>query len=264
MLSVRQQLAKEWFDCGIKEGDIVLIHSDTKRTLRRYLLKSQVISPQIILESFLDTVGSGGTLLLPLFNFNFANGITFDIRNTVSQMGALTEAGRRHLAAVRTGHPIYSFAAIGKDSDRFKNVNNFSGYGKDSPFAILHELGGKIAVLDLSEQLSMTFYHYIEEMRNVSYRYHKTFSGGYIDIDGLKEFRTYGLFVRDLKKGVLTNVNPIGELLWQQGLYTGCRPNQGPGLRVVSANSVYDFVSKAIDSNKARGLLYILEGEASE
>ncbi len=167
------KLAREWAESGIKEGDTVLIHSDIKRTIRRFMRQGERITPQIILKSFLDTVGPSGTLLFPLFNFDFAKGIPFDIRNTPSQMGALTETGRLYPGAIRTGHPIYSFAIIGAKAERFKGVNNFSGYGPDSPFAILRELNGKIAVLNLRDQNSMTFYHYVEEMHNVDYRFTK-------------------------------------------------------------------------------------------
>lgn len=54
-----------------------------------------------------------GTLLFPSFNFEFTESVPFDIKTTPSHMGALTEAARMHSQAIRTGHPIYSFAAIG-------------------------------------------------------------------------------------------------------------------------------------------------------
>ena len=112
----------------------------------------------MFVQSFLDAVGSEGTVLFPLFNFGFSNGEPFDIRNTPSKMGKLTEAARLRPDAVRTGHPISSFAVIGAQADRFKGVNNRSGYGEDSPFAILRQMNGKIASLDLDDQNSMTFY----------------------------------------------------------------------------------------------------------
>jgi aminoglycoside 3-N-acetyltransferase len=251
-----------WAESGIEKGDTVLIHSSLQRTIRRYGTQGMDISPEMVLDSFLEAVGPSGTILLPLFNFDFAKGIPFDIRRTPSRMGALTEAGRVHPGAVRTGHPIYSFAAIGAKAERFRGVDNFSGYGEDSPFALLRELDGKIAVLDLADQDSVTFYHHVEEMHKVPYRYHKTFSGNYRDQCGKTAVRSYGLFVRDLEQGVLTHVNPAGELLWERGLYKGCRPREGSGLRVISARKMFDFVSSIILSGRAKGLLYAIEGEA--
>jgi aminoglycoside 3-N-acetyltransferase len=246
-------LAENWHKCGINPGDVVLVHSSLKRTLQTYNT-----TPQAIMESFLEAAGPEGTMLFPLFNFDFTKGTPFDIRSTPSQMGALTESARQFPGAVRSGHPIYSFAAIGAQAEKF-NVDNFSGYGPDSPFAILRQLNGKIAVLDLEDLNSITFYHHIEEICDVPYRFHKKFTALYTDANGVTSERTYGLFVRNLEMGVITDVNLMGEILWQKGLYHGKRPKEGIGLRTISANAVFESVSEVIKSGRAQGLLYSIK-----
>ncbi len=254
-------LVEAWRRSGIHEGDTVLVHSSLRRTFKNNLKEGRKLSVEDILKSFIAALGPSGTLVLPLYNFDFTKGVPFDLRNTPSHMGALTEAGRTQPGTVRTGHPIYSFAVLGAHSDRFQDVDNYSGYGADSPFAILRELDGKIAVLNLTDQDSMTFYHHIEEMHEVPYRYFKEFSGDYTDAAGVTTKKTYALFVRDLEQGVLTHVNPMGELLWAHNLYMGDRPDIGSGLRVISARQMYEFVSEKIVTGEAHGLLYKIEGE---
>lgn len=252
------QLAERWRESGVARGDLLLVHSALGRTLR-VLGKAgrpAELAVEEVLASFLEAVGPDGTLLLPLFNFDFSQGAVFDIRSTPSRMGSLTEAGRRYPGAVRTGHPLYSFAAIGAQAQRFAGLENFSGYGADSPFALLHAQGGKIAVLDLPDQQSMTFYHYVEEAHGAPWRYHKRFEGPYVGWDGRETRRAFGLFVRDLERGVLTHVNPMGERLWAQGLYAGQRPGQGGGLRTIAATALFDAVSAVIEAGQAEGLLY--------
>jgi aminoglycoside 3-N-acetyltransferase len=258
-----ESLADEWRLSGVEDGDVLLVHSSLKRTLIRSIRAGTRVTPHEILESFLAAIGPSGTLLLPLFNFDFTSGVPFDIRSTPSQMGALTEAGRVHPAAVRTGHPIYSFAVIGHRADEFRGVNNLSGYGDDSPFAMLRAMNGRIAVLSLPDQNSMTFYHHVEEMNDVSYRYHKQFTAGYTDDAGCTESKTYGLFVRDVEEGVQTHVDPAGERMWQAGLYSGSKPSEGCGLRTVLANDVFQFVSKIITTDDAEGVLYRREERAA-
>jgi aminoglycoside 3-N-acetyltransferase len=250
---MKSELIYQWRKCGVNPGDVLLVHSSLKRVLRAHK-----VSPKEVMESFVEAVGPDGTVLFPLFNFDFTKGIPFDIRNTPSQMGVLTESARTHPNAVRSGHPIYSFAAIGANAHKF-NVNNFSGYGPDSPFHVLRELNGKIGVLDLPDQHSMTFYHHVEEMNDVPYRFHKTFTGQYTDFDGTTTEREYGLFVRNLEKGVQTDVNAMGELLWDKGLYRGDRPGTDAGLRTISAREMYEAVSNVITSGDALGLLYSIE-----
>jgi aminoglycoside 3-N-acetyltransferase len=244
-------LTAAWARAGIARGDVVLLHSSAKRTLLTHRLTRQAL-----LDSFLDAVGPTGTLLLPLFNFDFTRGVPFDIRRTPSQTGALSEAGRLHPGAVRTGHPIYSFAAIGARAQEFSGVCNRSGYGPDSPFGMLHAMDGKIAVLDLEDQHAMTFYHYVEEMRDAPYRYFKAFTGTYFDAAGVPSIETCRLFVRDIGEDVATHVNPCGELMWQAGLYQGERPMTGAGLRTIGARAMFDFVADVIDTGRAEGLLY--------
>jgi aminoglycoside 3-N-acetyltransferase len=254
--SVIEKLAEDWTSSGVCSGDVLLVHSNIKRTFKCGIKMGVRLSGDDILSSFLKALGPDGTLLLPLYNFDFASGTSFDIRSSPSHMGALTEAGRLYEGAVRTGHPIYSFAVIGKHADKFKNIDNFSGYGDDSPFAMLRKLNGKIASLDLPDQNSMTFYHHVEEMNEVDYRYHKTFTGNYTDINGKKSQKKYGLFVRDIERNVLTHVDPAGELMWDAGLYSGDRPGEGCGLRVIGSNDMFEFVANIIKTDKALNNLY--------
>lgn len=251
-----EALADNWKSAGVERGDTLLVHSSLSRTLRHVVKMGGKADPAIIVKSFLHALGEEGTLIAPLFNFEFTQGVPFDIRESKSAMGSFTEAVRKWPGAVRTGHPIYSFSAVGKNAHLFSGVENFSGYGADSPFAIIHKLCGKIGVIDLPDQHSMTFYHYVEEANNVPYRYHKTFSGDYIGLDGFAIRKTFGLFVRDIDKGVLTKVDPMGEILWEKGLYTGHRPGEGCGFRLVNSEALFDEVSKVIGAGTAKGILY--------
>jgi aminoglycoside 3-N-acetyltransferase len=254
-------LLDRWRFSGIKSGDTLLLHSNIRRTLTECRRNGFICTPIDILESFLDLLGPKGTLLLPLFNFDFTRGYKFDIRNTVSHMGVLTEVGRQYPGAVRTGHPIYSFAAIGYNSYQFQGVDNESGYSEDSPFQILRKLNGKIASLDLDDQDSMTFYHHVEELKQVDYRYFKSFKGDYVDENGSVTEKIYKLYVRDIERGILTNVNPAGEALWAAGLYKGDRPKVNSGLRAINSPEMFKFVEEIIDNGKALDMLYSIDNK---
>ena len=171
-------------------------------------------------------------------------------------MGSLTELARLKAGKSRSGHPVYSFCAFGKYADHISKINNRSAYGKDSPFAFLHKIKGKISILDLEDQDSMTFYHYVEEACQVKYRFMKNFSGHYIDKSGTTTMQTYSIYVRDLEKNVLTDVNPAGEEMWKEGIYKGFAPGINSGLRTASAEKIFNFVKEKIDSGKAEGLLF--------
>jgi len=245
-----------WKSGYIHRGDTLLLHCDIRQVLRNSIRLHLNISPKNIFESLIEYLGPNGTLLLPLFNFGFAHGVKFDINLTKSEMGVLSEVGRNTSGSIRTGHPIYSFAVIGNQVNLFNGIDNFSGYGDDSPFSILHKIEGKIAVLNLPDQKSMTFYHYVEECRNVTYRYHKKFTGDYVESNGNVAQRTYGLFVRDLDRGIITDVNRMGDRLWNLGLYKGNVHDKNEGLRSIETVKLFNEVDKVILSGDSINYLY--------
>lgn len=250
MPDILSDLVQDWHAAGIECGDTVLVHSSLRRTCARG------VTPEQVMQSFLDAVGPQGTVLFPLFNFDFCKGVAFDMRTTPSHMGAMTEAARLHPEAVRTGHPIYSFAAIGAKASEFSGICNKSGYGSDSPFARLITMNGKIAVLDLPGQNSMTIYHHVEETLQVDYRFHKTFTAKYTDASGQTSDRDFEIFVRDIDRGVLTHVNPMDQQLWERGLLSGCQPKEGHGLRVVRARDVFNAAAAVIKAGQAENMLF--------
>ena len=67
-------LKKRWLSVGIEKGDTLLLHSNIIRTLGIIRRNGYELSVNAILESFVQSVGKQGTLLFPLFNFDFTNG----------------------------------------------------------------------------------------------------------------------------------------------------------------------------------------------
>jgi len=254
--SIIRELSEVWRRCGVNSGDTVLLHSDVKRVLMHYnyfnqpndIKKEKVLSVDDVLDSFFLALGGNGTLIVPLFNFEFAKGAPFNINTTPSQMGVLTEAARKR--------GIYSFAIFGKNKQYFQSIKLETALGVDSVFSRLMELDGKIAVLGLSDKNCMTFYHHIEEIHQVDYRIPKQFTAPYFDSQNSMSKKTINLYVRNLDNGVSTLLDPVADLMWKENLYSGDKFNEGMGLRVISANKMYSFVSHLIKQNKKEGFLY--------
>ena len=131
--NIGKEFANYWDGSGIQPGDTILIHSSMRRTYRELKRRGLTLNSSIILDSLLHILGTRGTLILPLFNFDFPSSKHFSMTDTPSQMGRITEDARLTYPGVRTGHPIYSFYVIGHHKDAFHGMVNRSGYGKDSP-----------------------------------------------------------------------------------------------------------------------------------
>lgn len=255
MKTVISILKKFWIESGLVEGDLVLLHSDLRGTIRDLFKKKIKVTPLDILNSFLETIGPSGTILFPNFDINLSDKMTFDLQNSNSKMGILTEIARNHKDSYRTKHPLLSLSVIGKKKKLFYSCDDYTGIGKGSPFDILYKNNGKIAILNLRENDSMSFYHFVEQMHDVDYRHVIDFKVSYTDNKD-NEIKDYGYYARKRDEGVVTDVEKMGKILWEKKLYKGFHYNMGNRLRTIRAKDVYRETSKVIQLRKANGILY--------
>jgi len=221
---------------GLDAGDTLLVHSSYKSFGR---IEG---GPQTVIDTLLQVLGDEGTLIMPTFNFDFCKGVPWDVRNTPSHMGIITNLVREYPDAKRVFHPIYSFAVLGKHADSLTHERYKSSYGVNSVFGKLRKLDGKIMIVGLSYTNSMTFFHHIEEMEGVDYRYMKAFTGMVTEENGKTYEDTFTMLVRDLDKGVVTEVDPMGELMEAAGIVTVRQIGEAT-VKLMKANEVYAFTA---------------------
>jgi len=199
-------------NAGVSEGDILMVHS-AYSTVKHFFSQ-----PSELLEDLLCYLGPEGTILIPTFNFtSWTSGHYFDILETPSEMGILTETARDRTEGKRTKHPIYSFMVFGKLQDEFCKLTNKEAFGDDSPFALFYELNGLIMSIGLSFNSSFTLHHYVELKAGITYRRIKDFSGIYVGEDRTPHLKTYSMFVRASLKHK-TIISPGLELLQREGI----------------------------------------------
>ncbi|MBI5297355.1 MAG: AAC(3) family N-acetyltransferase [Chloroflexi bacterium] len=237
---------------GVEAGDTLLVHSSYKS------FGPVDGGPQTViraLELALDTDGDG-TLIMPTFNFDFNKGQAWDVRTTPSKMGVLTEVVRQDPRAKRVFHPFYSFAILGRHAEMLGSLRYKSAYERDSVFGKLRDLDGKIMVIGLSYNDSMTFFHHIEQMEGVDYRFLKQFTGEVTDADGNTYTDTFEMLVRDIDKGVLTMVDPMGNLMEERGVIQSAQIGEA-AVKLMKANEAYAFTAR--EMRRDPHLLYKIE-----
>lgn len=241
--------------CGIRDGDTVLVHSALK-SLGPVLNGASDVIDALLAATGLDEAGHAeGTVLFPTFSFAFCSTGVWDARTSPSDMGGLTEAARLRPRARRVPHPIYSFAALGADADDLGDLRPRAAFGPGSAFEYLREVDGLILLIGLDYHRSMTFFHHVEEVAGVDYRYPKDFPGRVTYADGSVEHGVWSMQVRDWDRGVVTSVNPMGALLEAEGVVRKVKIGAAT-VRAMRAREVFQLTMQHIDS--ARGLLYRL------
>ena len=257
-MKLKELIFKILKNSGLRKNDIVLFHSNIK-PLYKYLLKQRLnFKLKDICSCMIEYFDNKGTLIIPAFNFDFCRGKPYYAKETQSKMGVLSEEFRKISILNRTWHPVYSFSLHGNFPKEILLKKKYKAFGDDPVFNFLNENNGKIAILDLPDQNSMTFYHYIEEKLNVNWRYHKEFCADYYNFDNqiIREEKTL-IFVRKKEKDfeILTDVNQMQKILFNKRLYTS-QKNSIDGLRSIEAKVVYEEVEKVIKNNLAEGILY--------
>lgn len=143
------EISKVLCDQGIKKGDVVMLHSS--------LSKMGMVEggAETVIRSVLEVIGQEGTLAMPSFpgfGFNIdylRTNPVFDLRNTPSKMGIITETFRKMPNVKRSLHPTEPVCALGPKADYLTkdHFGQLTPYTDVSPFGRLVELNAKILLL---------------------------------------------------------------------------------------------------------------------
>lgn len=247
-----EKLVEGFRELGIEAGDTLLVHSSYKS------FGPVEGGPQTVIRALESALGREGTLIMPTFNFDFNKGAPWDVRTTPSKMGVLTELVRQDPRARRVFHPFYSFAVLGKHAEMLGGLHYKSAYERNSVFGRLRDLDGKIMVVGLSYTNSMTFFHHIEQMEGVDYRFLKQFTGEVTDETGNTYTDTFEMLVRDIDKGVITEVDPMGYLMEEKGIIEVRRIGEAD-VKLMRAIEVYEFTAR--EMRRDPHLLYYIRKE---
>lgn len=243
---------------GITEGDILYVASDIRYFLysvtRDYGTDKIDDALNSVTDELQRIVGDKGTILFPVFSWDFCRGRGFDYYKTQGEVGTYSNwilNNRKDFR--RTKHPMYSFMVWGNKEDLFCGMNNQDAWGVASPFYYLMKNGGKQLEFNVESFKGLTFIHCIEQWVKVPYRHHKYFFGKYVDENGVEEIRSYSMYVRDL--GVYEHTKTTHQYLIDNGaaIETVWKDNK---LTVVDIAKCYDVVGEDIINNDGKNNLF--------
>ncbi len=187
----KQQLIDELKAMGVETGDTLLVHSSLSRI--GYLDEG----PKTLVYALLEVIGEKGNLLMPtspnnVFQLNYIqNTPFFDVLNSPSKTGAVTEYFRKMDGAVRSLHPTEPISAYGPLAETLTkdHFNQLTPYNANSPFYKVAELGGKILYIGVTLDNAGTSLHLLEDaVQDFKFPvyYHKIFEFDVIDEKGVK------------------------------------------------------------------------------
>lgn len=203
---------------GVMAGDKIWLSSELLQYALLYKKNNTKFDPNELINAFQAAVGEEGTILIPTFSFDFSSKGFYDVKKTKGIVGVLGNAALKRDDFVRTTHPMHSFAVWGKDSEMLANMGNKHSFGMDSPFGYCLGNHVKQIILGTDYVHALTFVHYAEAVCNVPYRFAKSFTGTYVDVNGEESVRTYDYAARKLEVGTTEIFNNIGLELEKQSV----------------------------------------------
>ena len=197
-------------EIGIERGDVLYVAS----SLAALGLMANPV--QDTLAALREAVGPEGTLVMPVFNFDFCEGKGFDREHTPSRAGLLSEAFRQWPSVQRTwSPPFHTVAASGPRAKDIAAIESLTSFGRDSVFQYLHDIGAKHLLLGCGFHEGVAHVHWLEEINEAPYRHWKRFEGEVVR-NGQRQQRSFFMFARDPKHTL--DAEPLGRDFAEAGL----------------------------------------------
>lgn len=183
-----EQLLQDMRKVGLSEGDSVLVHSSLSK------IGFVEGGAKTVIAALQTAIGETGTLLMPSFPAPARNKDyldtrpVFDVRQTPSNMGSISEEFRKMHGVVRSLHPTDPVCALGPLAVFYTNTHfgQLTPYTEKSPFRKLIEMKGKILMLGTTLNGACTSLHTLEDAVNFPYPVYdsKSYQAQVIDESG--------------------------------------------------------------------------------
>jgi aminoglycoside 3-N-acetyltransferase len=150
---------------GIEKGDVLLVHSSLSAI--GYVENG----PKDVVDALLEAIGADGHLLMPnspnaSFQLDYIRQLDlFDVENSPSALGAISEWFRKLPNVERSAHPTEPVSCIGPEANWFisDHFGQLTPYNSHSPFSKVIQRKGKILYLGVSLSKAGKNLHTLED-----------------------------------------------------------------------------------------------------
>ncbi len=150
MKITRDEIKRGLSRLGLKKGSIVIVHSALSS------LGEVEGGADAVIDALLEAVGDEGTVMMPAFS----PVEVFDVDQTPSGLGEITERFRRRPGVLRSLHPTHSVCVQGARAEELikDHVRARSGCGEGTPYSRLIEEGGFVLLLGVDQDRNTTLH----------------------------------------------------------------------------------------------------------
>jgi len=161
----KEALQQQLSEIGIVAGDTLLVHSSLSK------IGFVEGGPQAVIDALLAAVGDSGHVLMPNspnagYQLEYIRQLdVFDVANSPSALGIITELFRQHPKALRSVSATEPVSCIGPNAIDFVNEHfgEETPYTSKSPFYKVAAAGGKILYIGVTLANAGTSLHLLED-----------------------------------------------------------------------------------------------------
>lgn len=172
--NTKESLIQDLCKLGLQEGTTVIIHSSLSA------LGYVVGGPITVIQALLQVVTLEGTIVMPTQSADYSDPSEWEYPPvpkswwpTIRQhmpaydpaitptrgMGQIVEVFRRMPGVIRSSHPWFSFAALGKQAEEIIHDHSLDyTLGEHSPLARIYQAEGKVLLLGVGYESNTSFH----------------------------------------------------------------------------------------------------------
>lgn len=231
-----------------------LLHADISNVSLEILRnKSLGTSPQDrVINSLIKNLQTN-EIWFPAFNYDFATTKIFNPNKDEIQVGSINEQVLKMINSRRTFTPIFSFAGLGELLKPIKK-GLYKPFSHDSELSTLLQKDSDVIFLGAPIS-SFTFIHFIEEAKNIGYRYIKRING-HIKLNHELYETALEWKVRPAKQKLNYDWNKITHELVSTGTLQRY-PTYGKHSYIMKLSNCYEVIGKKIEEDPC----YLLDDE---
>lgn len=236
-------IEKQLRQLGLKEGDILLVHSSLES------LETPGLKVEMVIKGIESVLGEKGTLLMPTITYQSVDGYendTFSVKDTKSECGILSEYFRKMPGVIRSVHPTHSVCAKGRFAKELveDHYKDDTPCGPNSPYRLLKEMGGKILFLGCGLEYNLSI-HAIEELVEPNYLFGESIEYKIYNVNREKHYKTYKIHsFKDITK----RYDKLEEIL-EEGIDYYKGDVLGGGCCLINAQTAWKKALKVLKNN---------------
>ncbi len=163
---------------GVVAGDCLVVHA--------FVPSLGVVEGGLdgVIAAIKRRLGESGTIVVPTFTSSYRRGEIYDVRESKSFNGAISEHVRRLPGAVRSLCPLFSMAALGPEAEALMHRPTAACFGPGSVYENLFVRNAKFMSLGVHWDQGLSFFMHLERLAGIPSRRDELFVGTTRLIDG--------------------------------------------------------------------------------